>query len=50
MRGFIMGRTLYNKIHLGRRNALFNLRRLRAAAGFLSASLAIVLWMVATYE
>lgn len=45
-----MGRTLYNRIHLGRRIALFNLRRLRTAAGFVSASLVIVLWMVATYE
>lgn len=46
----IMGRSLYNRIHLGRRHALFNLRRLKAAAGFLSLSILIVLWMVATYE
>lgn len=45
-----MGRSLHNRITLGRRRVLFNLRRLRAAAGLFSLSLAIVLWMVATYE
>jgi len=44
-----MGRSLYNRIHLGRRHTLLNYRRLRAAAGFLTLSLAVVLWMVASY-
>lgn len=46
-----MGRLLHNRIHLGRRNALFNLRRLRAvAAGFATIGIAVVVWMVASYE
>lgn len=45
-----MGRSLHNRILLGRRYALFNLRRLRRVAGFLSLSILIVLWMVTTYE
>lgn len=45
-----MGRTLYNRIHLGRRAALFNLRRVRTAIGFISFCAVIVLWMVMTYE
>lgn len=44
-----MGRPLYNRIHLGRRYALFNLRRLSKVAGFLTLSIAVVLWMV-VYE
>lgn len=46
-----MGRLLHNRIHLGRRNALFNLRRLRtAAAGFVTLGIAIAVWMVTSYE
>lgn len=46
-----MGRPLYNRIHLGRRNALFNLRRLRAAAGLFMISLvALAAWIFAIAE
>ena len=45
-----MGSSLYNRVRLGRRFMLFNLRRLRAAAGFIALCAGVVLWMVATYE
>jgi len=46
----IMGRSLYNRIQLGRRRLLLNMRRVRAAAGFLALCTGIVVWMIATYE
>ena len=47
-----MGRSLHNRIHLGRRNALLNLRRLRSAGALLAISLIglAVVWGVAVIE
>lgn len=42
------GGSLYNRIHLGRRYALLSLRRVKAAAGFVTMGLAFVIWMVTT--
>lgn len=45
-----MGRSLHNKIYLGRRTALFNVRRLRTAIGIASVSAALVAWMVTAFR
>lgn len=43
-----MGSSLYNRIYLGRRHALFNLRRLcAAAAGCVTLGVVFAAWMFA---
>lgn len=40
--GVIMGNSLHNRIYLGRRNVLFNVRRLRFVAGIALAALVLL--------